>query len=300
MQKRQEPSRSPYREAGRRTVYRAPAPPQQVRRRRRKKKKRHPGRLLLGLVLCVGVGVFFMGGAWRGLVPKVPGHYTIALDAGHGGVDLGATGLLNEVDLTEATVRALEEMLRADPHYTPVLCRPYGEGMGINERAAAARNARADLLISVHGNAEETGTASGFECYPLPPGRKNHDESLKLARLMGHQMRAAGSTLRGEDGVRYAYYVANGDGSYEKRILDPSADSEDTADSSFGVLEGAGCPAVLAEQCFITNEQDVAAFGTAQGCRLVAARYYLAICDYFGTQPVYDEQGNALPQNEQN
>lgn len=300
MQKRQEPSRSPYREAGRRTVYRAPAPPQQVRRRRRRKKKRHPGRLLLGLVLCVGVGVFLAGGAWRGLVPKVPGHYTIALDAGHGGVDLGATGLLNEVDLTEATVRALEEMLRADPHYTPVLCRPYGEGMGINERAAAARNARADLLISVHGNAEETGTASGFECYPLPPGRKNHDESLKLARLMGQQMRAAGSTLRGEDGVRYAYYVANGDGSYEKRILDPSADSEDAADSSFGVLEGAGCPAVLAEQCFITNEQDVAAFGTAQGCRLVAARYYLAICDYFGTQPVYDEQGNALPQNEQN
>lgn len=299
MQKRQEPSRSPYREVQSHTVYRAPAPPQQMRRRRRKKKKRHPGRLLI-LLCVVGAGVFLAGGAWRGLVPKVPGHYTIALDAGHGGVDLGATGLLNEVDLTEATVRALEEMLRADPHYTPVLCRPYGEGMGINERAEAARNARADLLISVHGNAEETGTASGFECYPLPPGRKNHDESLKLARLMGQQMRAAGSTLRGEDGVRYAYYVANGDGSYEKRILDPSADSEDTADSSFGVLEGAGCPAVLAEQCFITNEQDVAAFGTAQGCRLVAARYYLAICDYFGTQPVYDEQGNALPQNEQN
>ena len=300
MQNRQEPQRNPYREAGRRTVYRAPAPPQQVRRGRRRKKKRHPGKLLLGLVVCVGVGVLFMGGAWRGLVPKVPGHYTIALDAGHGGADLGATGLLNEVDLTEATVRALEEMLAADAHYTPVLCRPYGEGMGINERATAARHARADLLLSVHGNAEETGTASGFECYPLPPGRQNHDESLKFAGLLGQQMSAAGSTLRGENGVRYAYYVETADGNYEKKILDPSAGSEDTADSSFGVLEGAGCPAVLAEQCFITNEQDVAAFGTAQGCRVAAARYYLAICDYFDTQPVYDGQGNALAQNEQN
>ena len=295
MQK-QEPRYSPYSTAPR-TVYHAP--PQPVRRKRRKKKNRHPLRLL-GVVVCMGAAVLLVSGTWRRLLPKVPGHYTIALDAGHGGADLGATGLLNEVDLTEATVRALEEMLAADAHYTPVLCRPYGEGMGINERAAAARNARADLLLSVHGNAEDTGTASGFECYPLPPGRQNHEESLKFARLLGQQMSAAGSALRGEGGVRYAYYVETADGSYEKKILDPSAEGEDTADSSFGVLEGADCPAVLAEQCFITSEQDVQAFGTAQGCRTVAARYYLAICDYFKTQPVYDGQGNALAQNEQN
>ena len=106
MQQRQQAPCHPYRTAGQRTVYHAAAP-QQQRRRRRKKKKRHPGRLLLGLVFCVGVGVLLASGAWRGLVPKVPGHYTIALDAGHGGADMGATGLISEVDLTETTVRAL-------------------------------------------------------------------------------------------------------------------------------------------------------------------------------------------------
>ena len=41
------------------------------------------------------------------------------------------------------------------------------------------------------------------------------------------------------------------------------------------------CPAVLAEQCFITNQADVEAFGTEEGCKKAAAAYYRAICRYW-------------------
>ena len=34
--------------------------------------------------------------------------YTIAIDAGHGGTDIGAEGVINEIQLTEATIGYLE------------------------------------------------------------------------------------------------------------------------------------------------------------------------------------------------
>ena len=38
---------------------------------------------------------------------------------------------------------------------------------------------------------------------------------------------------------------------------------------------------VLAEQCFVTNDEDVEHFGSEQGCKTVARIYYEAICAYF-------------------
>ena len=42
----------------------------------------------------------------------------------------------------------------------------------------------------------------------------------------------------------------------------------------------------LAEQCFVTSEEDVAQFGSETGCKKTARAYYEAICAYFGTEPL--------------
>ena len=55
---------------------------------------------------------------------------------------------------------------------------------------------------------------------------------------------------------------------------------------SFTLLEDVDCPAVLAEQCFVTNDEDVEHFGSEQGCKTVARIYYEAICTYFDTEPL--------------
>ena len=67
--------------------------------------------------------------------------------------------------------------------------------------------------------------------------------------------------------------------------------SDDTirSESSFAVVDSAGCPSVLAEQCFVTNEADTAAFGDDDGCTLAAKAYYLAILDYFGENELSKE-----------
>lgn len=247
----------------------------------RRRKRRRRGRRIALTLFAVGLLCLVGGLALRSLLPR---HYVVALDAGHGGSDPGANGIVAETALTETTVRYLEELLAADENYTPVLCRQYGEGKDVNARAAAARRRSADLLLSVHGNSEQSGQAQGFECYPLPPGRGRHEDSLRFAGLLVEEMSAAGAQLRGENGIKYAYYFSDGSGGYEK-VIRESSDGAVYTEKSFGVLEGAGCPAVLAEQCFVTNAADAQAFGSDEGCRLAAQSYYRAICRYFGTQP---------------
>ena len=56
----------------------------------------------------------------------------------------------------------------------------------------------------------------------------------------------------------------------------------------YKLLEDVNCPAVLAEQCFVTNADDVERFGSEQGCKRTARIYYEAICAYFGTTPLPD------------
>ncbi len=208
--------------------------------------------------------------------------YTIAVDAGHGGTDPGATGVVVEREMTAATADALLAWLEADPNYLPVTTRENYEVTATPaERVERSNSQNPDLLLSIHGNSAAAGsTASGFECYPITPGRSWHRESVYFARLLAAGMANAGSSLRGVDGVRYIYYV-NGE-----RSLTESNDIRVRDEDTFTILEQSECPAVLAEQCFVTSAEDVDRFGDADGCQLAARVYYEAICAYFGTQPL--------------
>ena len=130
--------------------------------------------LLTALVLAAG---FWL---WRANT----GGYRVALDAGHGGDDPGAMGLIAETELTETTARYLEELLRADENYTVILCRDYGEGASSGERGRRAARRGAQLLLSIHGNSSQDGTARGFECYPQLAASETHADSLRFAQLI--------------------------------------------------------------------------------------------------------------------
>ncbi|MFR4564931.1 N-acetylmuramoyl-L-alanine amidase family protein, partial [Anaerotignum sp.] len=123
---------------------------------KRKKRRRKGGifrRLLVILILFVlGYGGFF-------LYYRYGKPYTVALDAGHGGEDVGSVGVIQEVQLTERTVTALEKLLKEDGRFRVVLTRKMGEGMSITDRNRKLAILQPDLMLSVHGNADETGEA---------------------------------------------------------------------------------------------------------------------------------------------
>ena len=208
--------------------------------------------------------------------------YRVVIDAGHGGADPGARGVIEEKDMTAATASELIRLLQQDSNFIPLQTRDsFDETATPAQRAARADEQAPQLLLSIHGNSAANGsTASGFECYPAVPGRTWHQESFYFAQLLAKGMQAAGASLRGRGGVRYIYYLEND----QKRLVE-STHTEVRSERSFTLLEDVNCPAVLAEQCFVTNEADVAQFGSEEGCKKTARIYYEAICAYFGTQP---------------
>lgn len=250
-------------------------------------------RILLACLLCIGGFLWLWkeafsigirqtaeGDAFRPVVGDPP--YRVAVDAGHGGADPGAQGIVNEAQMNAQTAEALVAWLDKDPNYIPLSTRnSYETTAKPSERAAYVNALAPQLLLSVHGNSAPEGSdASGFECYPSVPGRTWHPESYYFAERLAEGMQAAGAHLRGNSGIRYIYYEG------ENKQLVESSHNEIRLERSFTILEDVNCPAVLAEQCFVTSEADVAQFGDAAGCSRVARIYYEAICAYFGTQPL--------------
>lgn len=240
---------------------------------RRRKKRRRSGGLMKKLKWAVLL--FIIGYVGFMVYYTFSKPYAVALDAGHGGWDVGAEGLIQEVELTERTTAELEALLKEDGRFRIILSREAGEGMHITERNEKFSRKKPDLMLSIHGNANDDQSAHGFEAYPSPPGYDNHEESLLFAKLLAEEMKAAGATLRGTEGVRFGYYNSDGE-----KVLVDSSDTEIYDLDTFGMLKHMDCPAVLAEQCFVTNAADVEAFGTEAGCKKSAEAYYRAICRY--------------------
>lgn len=208
-------------------------------------------------------------------------QHIVALDPGHGGIDPGAAELVREVDVCEETVDALYALLESDPNYRPFRTRPNGEDRAIRDRVHAVNEAKAEVLLSIHANCDDsTRQSHGFECFPQPPGRTFSEESLRLASLLADGMGSAGHRLRGENGIRFAYY------SGKRKIIVDSTDTRVRSLKSFGIIERVSCPAVLIEQCFVTNYKDVENWTGSDGCQKAARVYYEALCRFFGTDPL--------------
>ena len=203
--------------------------------------------------------------------------YVIAIDPGHGGMDTGAQGIVEEYTVIDTTAGFLYDLLASDDMFSPIMTRTDTDPDSTH-RADVANSANAHLVISIHANSDSHHSSKGFECFPTPPGRPHHSSSLRFAQLTVEQMEQSGHTIRGgeqKSGIKYAYYYGN-----EKKIVD-SDDSKIRSRKSFGILEKVNCPRILVEQCFVTNYEDVNNWATEQGCKNAAQAYYRAIKAYF-------------------
>ena len=93
----------------------------------------------------------------------------IVLDPGHGGFDRGAAGSrIIEKDFSLRLAQRTAEILRRCG-YTVLLTRNSDRLIPLNNRAAFANSARADIFVSLHCNASTDRRADGIESYCLTP-----------------------------------------------------------------------------------------------------------------------------------
>jgi N-acetylmuramoyl-L-alanine amidase len=184
---------------------------------------------------------------------------TLAIDAGHGGDDVGARGGqgAQEKDITLTVARRLKAAVEARLGIRVVMTRDDDRSVAMNERTALANNNKADLFISLHANASFRNTVSGAAVYvaafddaiaadaPLRPerlpvfGGGTRDIELipwNLAQI-AHRERSD----------RVAALVA---AEFEHRV--PLA-GRPIDHAPLRVLESANMPAVLIEMGYLTN-----------------------------------------------
>jgi N-acetylmuramoyl-L-alanine amidase len=107
----------------------------------------------------------------------------IAVDAGHGGEDPGATGHagVHEKDVVLAIARSLAQRINREPGMRAILTRDRDEFLTLRERIHRARVAKADLFVSIHADSVANSAVSGSSVYVLSERGATNEAARWLA-----------------------------------------------------------------------------------------------------------------------
>lgn len=222
----------------------------------------------------------------------------VMIDPGHGGHDPGTvnrrTGA-REKDIVLAVSRLLHEELERRAGIEPMLTRGDDRFIPLKQRPKMAREAEADLFISIHVNAEPRGSsARGFETYYLAPAR--NDESARVARLENSVLELEGEEAfgAGDEGIDKIVAMLTRDdnrdvsgrlGGFVQNAFRDTIEGPDRGvkPGPFWVLVGATghMPAVLVELGFITNSEDERRLTSTKEQKRLAVAIADAIEEYF-------------------
>ncbi len=118
----------------------------------------------------------------------VSGALNIVIDPGHGGIDGGAEGPAGtmEKNVTLAFAQAFKESLEAEGGINVSLTRTEDKFLSLSARVRMARDADADLLVSLHADSIRIKSLRGATVYTL-----SDKASDAMARALANQENAA-------------------------------------------------------------------------------------------------------------
>lgn len=206
------------------------------------------------------------------------GIFTVAVDAGHGGIDPGATrGGVREADVMLLLAREVAIALNDVAGVRAIMTRENDVFVPLAGRMTIARAAGADLFISLHADALEEDAAEGASVYTLATG----GGTAASARIVERHER--GDLLAGVDlaatGDRVATVLMDlaraQTGPEGRRFANLLVDALDAANmplngrprrqGEFAVLGAADFPSVLIEAGFLSNNRDRALLASVSG-----------------------------------
>src|SRR5712692_8042760 len=213
------------------------------------------------------------------------GRFRIALDAGHGGWDMGTVGRkgLLEKDLVLDVTRRLGKLLQARLGSEVIFTRNGDDYLPLDQRADFANQAQADLFVSIHANYSSLASARGVETYYTntfaPPGSREIEKresgtaptpvalsADELHEKINESRRLAASIQRS----LYATLAANSPGIRDRGVKD----------SQFLVLTGTTMPSILTEISFVSSPADERNLPCNSNPKQIAEALYKGIARY--------------------
>ena len=225
--------------------------------------------------------------------------FTVVIDAGHGGNDAGAIGLVKgvkEKDLNLTVAQRLAAKIQQKyPEVKVVLTRDSDVFLPLQQRADIANKNHANLFISIHTNAAENRKACGAETFIL--GTDRMEDNLDVAMRENAVMKLE------QDQTVYQGFDPNSIESYiifelmQNQYMDNSLGfaemvqnqfvgtlhraNRGVRQAAFWVLLKSACPSVLVEMGFLSNAEEEAWLASEAGKNGIANGIFSAFEKYY-------------------
>jgi N-acetylmuramoyl-L-alanine amidase len=226
-------------------------------------------------------------------LPQGAGPIMVVLDPGHGGIDPGAErDGQTEAALMLTFARELKEVLIRDGRFAVVLTRDDDIFVPLESRTSIAREAEADIFLSLHADALAEGEATGATVYTLAE-EATDAASAALAERHDRDDLLAGVDLSDQDDVvaevlmdmartetaprtdRLAQAIVGAIKSAEIRMHRRPQQT-----GGFSVLKSPDIPSVLLELGFLSSARDFSRLTDPEWRKRMAEAIRVALVDW--------------------
>ncbi len=226
----------------------------------------------------------------------------IAIDAGHGGEDPGASGPggLREKDVVLAISRQLHKAIDSRPGFTAKLVRTGDYYIPLRERVNRGRKMRADLFVSIHADAFTRKDARGAGVYAVSSRGATSETARFLAQRENESdlIGGAGSLNLGDkDDTLAGVLLDLSMTATMNASLDVGASvlsqlgqvthlhKKQVEQANFSVLRSPDVPSILVETGFITNPHEARRLRDPSFQRKLAQKLSAGIVAHFSSRP---------------
>lgn len=219
----------------------------------------------------------------------------IAIDAGHGGMDSGTIGNSNtyEKHISLAIALELKKIIQQNKGLKVIMTREKDEFLRLRERLDRARQAQADVFISIHADANrESNQVHGASVYMLSPKGASSEAAKWLAEKENSADLIGGVTLSDKDEVLASILLdLSQTGTLElssklaQNVLSSLGQTtrlihQDIQQAAFLVLKSPDVPSILIETGFLSNRSDEKKLNDPNYRRQLAVAIFNGIQNY--------------------
>ncbi|MDX1500161.1 MAG: N-acetylmuramoyl-L-alanine amidase [Woeseiaceae bacterium] len=226
----------------------------------------------------------------------------IAIDPGHGGHDPGAVGRgrTKEKHVALAVSKELANRVNAERGMRAVLIRTGDYYVDHRRRMAIAREAQADLFVSIHADAVNDRRANGATVYALSLKGASDEEARLLAERENAAVRIGGVSLDDKDPVLAEVLLDLSQNAALSASLDVGSHvigelskivrvrRRTVQQAGLLVLKSPDMPSILVETAYISNPQEERLLNDRHHQGKLATAILAGIRNYFYTNPPPD------------
>jgi N-acetylmuramoyl-L-alanine amidase len=223
----------------------------------------------------------------------------VMIDPGHGGNDPGAQGNAGtwEKNITLMVSRELKRQIDKTPGMRAVLTRDGDYYVGLEDRYRKAREAKADLFVSIHADAFSSSDARGSSVWMLSPRGATSEAARFLADRENNADLVGGVKLDKKDNTLAAVLLdlsqsstIEASGTVAQQVLRAIAKLGPThrgyvEKANFVVLRSPDVPSILVETAFITNPEEEKRLNNADQREQLATAILNGVRNYFEAAP---------------